>query len=108
VRWSDNGAGIWNECPESGIVAAGVQDQSMLQKLIQAAAIVALLTGTASAQIPMSLKNDKPPPTAEEIAKQKVIDQAYKSASQKIPDKQVADPWGDVRQSPAPPPKNKH
>jgi hypothetical protein len=78
----------------------------MLRKLIQAGAVLALLTGTAYAQFPMpsmSLGGDKPPPTAEEIERQKAIDNAYSTATKKIPEKQgAADPWGTVRPSQPP------
>jgi hypothetical protein len=85
----------------------------MLRKLIQAGAILFLLTGAAYAQsgFPMpsiSLGKDKPPPTPEEIERQKAIDNAYNAANKKIPEKkQVADPWGNVRPNPAPQAKNK-
>jgi hypothetical protein len=73
----------------------------MLKTIIQASAVIALLTGTAAAQFMPSLPlggQDKPPPTAEEIEKQKAIDRAYKSATGKIPDKKaVVDPWGGIR-----------
>jgi hypothetical protein len=76
----------------------------MRRKLLLAGAALALLTGAASAQMPMpgiSLGRDKPAPTEEEIAKQKAIDDAYKSATEKIPDKKLAnDPWASVRPSP--------
>jgi hypothetical protein len=78
----------------------------MLRKLIQAGAALALLTGTAYAQFPMpsmSLGKDKPPPTAEEIERQKAIDNAYNNANKKIPEKQGAtDPWGNVRSTQPP------
>jgi hypothetical protein len=78
----------------------------MLRKLIQAGAALILLTGTAYAQFPMpsmSLGGDKPPPTPEQVERQKAIDNAYSNATKKIPDKQgAADPWGTVR--PAQPP----
>jgi hypothetical protein len=80
----------------------------MLRKLIQAGAVLFLLTGAAYAQsgFPMpsiSLGKDKPPPTPEEIERQKAIDNAYNAANKKIPEKkEAADPWGNVRPSPAP------
>jgi hypothetical protein len=82
--------------------------QNMLQKLIQVVAITVLLTGTAFAQVLPLFKGgvDKPPPTQEEVEKQQATDKAYKSATQKIPDKKVADPWATVRPDPAPAPKN--
>ncbi len=77
----------------------------MLRKLILAGASIALLTGTAAAQFPMpsmKLGGDKPPPTAEEVAKQRALDRAYKAAQQKIPEKRIAnDPWGGIRPDPA-------
>jgi len=77
----------------------------MRRKLLLAGAALALLTGAASAQMPMpglTLGRDKPPPTADQIAKQKAIDDAYKSATQKIPDKKSADdPWATVRPNPS-------
>ena len=84
----------------------------MLRKLIQAGAALALLTGTAYAQFPMpsvSLGGDKPPPTPEQLERQKAIDNAYNNATKKIPDKkEAADPWGTVRPSqPSPSPQAK-
>ena len=80
--------------------------------LLGAAAIAALAAGPAAAQMPMgiSIGKDKPPPTPEEVARQKAIDNAYKSATNKIPNQGAVanDPWADVRQSPAAPgPKKK-
>jgi hypothetical protein len=85
--------------------------QNMLRTLIQAGAIIALLTGTASAQgVPMKfpLKGDsKRPMTPEEIEKQKAADNAYHAAMEKIPEKKAVDPWGNIRPSPATASKNK-
>src|ERR1700742_3675349 len=78
-----------------------------------AVATAAIMTGTAAAQLPMpglSLGKDKPPPTPEEIERQKQIDNAYKSATSKIPNQTGAAanyPWGGVRPAPATPPKKK-
>jgi hypothetical protein len=78
----------------------------MLSRFILGGVAIALLTSAASAQMPMpslSLGKDKPPPTAEELAKQKALDDAYKAATKKIPEKKAAtnDPWGGVRPNPA-------
>jgi hypothetical protein len=77
----------------------------MVRKLILAGAALALLTGYAAAQMPMpgmSFKNAPKQLTPEERAKQKAIDDAYREATKKIPDKQVADdPWGGVRPNPS-------
>jgi hypothetical protein len=92
----------------------GVKDMAhkMRRTLIKAAAIIMLLTGPAAAQFPMpgiSLQGeDKPKPTPEEIERQKALDNAYKSATKKIPDKNpAADPWGNIRQAPAASSQNK-
>ncbi len=78
----------------------------MAERLLTALAVLALLTASASAQMPMPsmhLGGDKPPATPEQIAKQKAIDEAYRSASKKIPEKKAtADPWGNVRAAPGP------
>jgi hypothetical protein len=63
----------------------------ILSKFIRAAAIFALLTGAAFAQLPMpgmTLSPDKPRTlTPEEKEKQKAIDEQYKEMMKKIPDK---------------------
>jgi hypothetical protein len=42
---------------------------------------------------------DKRPPTQEEIEKQQKLDDAYKAATNKIPDQKANDPWAVVRPS---------
>ena len=75
----------------------------MLRRSLLGAAIGLLLAGPALAQEPTPDKagiplNYKPPPTQEEIDKQKAADRAYDAAVQKIPDKKLpADPWGGIR-----------
>ena len=74
--------------------------KDILGKIVRAGAIIALLTGAASAQMPMPGINLSPDRqmTPEEKEKQKAIENAYKSAIEKIPDKKPpADPWGAVR-----------
>ncbi len=83
--------------------------RNALWKFVCAGAIIALWTQAASAQgigiSPQGLsmspfkERDRPPQTQEEIEKQKAIDDAYKSATKKIPDKKV-DPWATVRPAP--------
>jgi hypothetical protein len=82
----------------------------MLRKILHAGAIIALLTGAASAQLPIpgiSLDSSTRPMTPEEKEKQKAIEDAYKSAIRKIPEKKPFDPWGDVRPNPSPASKPK-
>ena len=90
----------------------------MLRIFVPAAAIVALLAGAAYAQNSsgnpltpsFSLGGDqKRKLTPEEQEKQNELDNAYKSATNKIPDKKTgSDPWAAVRPSaPAPAPKKK-
>jgi hypothetical protein len=71
----------------------------MLQKLIGATLIIAVMTGAATAQLmpSFSLHKDEKKLTPEEQAQQDATDHAYKSTLQKIPEKKVVDPWGNVR-----------
>jgi hypothetical protein len=51
---------------------------------------------------------DKKPLTQDEIDKQHKLDDAYKAATNKIPDQKANDPWAVVRpSSPTPAPKKK-
>ena len=47
----------------------------------------------------LSLHPDKPPLTPEEQEKRKAVDDAYKAAIKKLPDKKQTadDPWGNIR-----------
>ncbi|MFZ0068434.1 MAG: hypothetical protein WAK90_19895 [Pseudolabrys sp.] len=66
-----------------------------------ATVIVVALAGSGSAQQFMpgiDLVPESRPLTSEEREKRKAIDDAYRSAIEKLPDqKKSADPWGDVR-----------
>lgn len=80
--------------------------------LLSGAALLAMLTGPAVAQMPMptiSLGGEqKRKLTPEEQEKQDELDKAYKSATNKIPDQKANDPWATVRPAPATPaPKKK-
>jgi hypothetical protein len=72
--------------------------------LAAGAAALALLPATAAAQFPMPgvhLGGDKAPPSADELARRRALDNAYKSATEKIPEKKsVNDPWGNIRSAP--------
>ena len=84
---------------ELGILCGIVRlTKDILRKIVHAGAIIAFLTGAASAQMPgINLSPDRQM-TPEEKEKQKAIENAYKSAIEKIPDKKPpADPWGAVR-----------
>jgi hypothetical protein len=81
-----------------------------LLRLVCAAAATAVLTGAASAQLPMPSVNLEPDKhrTPEQIEHDKAIDQAYQSATKKIPDKQAGtDPWATVRPAPPAAPQKK-
>ena len=71
----------------------------MLRKLIQAGAIVILMTGAAAAQDTVGIPlNARKTLTKDDIEKQKATDEAYRAAMKKIPDKASSgDPWGNVR-----------
>ena len=63
-------------------------------------ALSALVSGGAAAQFMpgISLGSDARPLTAEEKEKRKKIDDAYRSAVDKVPDqKKSSDPWGGIR-----------
>jgi hypothetical protein len=82
----------------------------MLRKLIQAAAVLALVTGPASAQgVALSpFKGQEKKLTPDEIKAQQERDKDYKAAMDKIPDKKVVnDPWGNIRPAPQATAKNK-
>jgi hypothetical protein len=90
----------------------------MLRKCIYAGAAIVVLTGAAVAQsasvgdsgmvFSPFKQPDKPAPTQDEIDKQRKLDEAYKSATNKIPDQRANDPWAVVRPTaPAPAAKKK-
>jgi hypothetical protein len=80
-------------------------------KVLRAAALLALLTGPAYAQMPdINLIPEVRSKTPEEIERDKQLDKAYKDSLRKIPDAKASnDPWGGVRstETPAPQPKAK-
>jgi hypothetical protein len=63
------------------------------------AAVLALLTGPAFAQMPpINLMQDGPGKSPEQRAAEAARDKAYKESLRKIPDaKAPSDPWGTVR-----------
>ena len=81
----------------------------MLRKLIQAAAILALVTAPAAAQVALSpFKHDERKLTPDELKEKQQRDKDYKAAMDKIPEKKVVkDPWGDIRPAPQATAKNK-
>ena len=78
-----------------------------LRTLSFAATALLAGTGAALAQFPMpgiSLgQKDKPPPTPEEAERQKKLDDAYRAATNKIPNQtpKTNDPWADVHTAPS-------
>lgn len=69
---------------------------ALLRKLTRAAALIALMTGSAWAQIPPLPDNGKPP-TKEEKEKQ-AVDAAYRASLKSIyATKKPTDPWAGVR-----------
>jgi hypothetical protein len=72
----------------------------VLRKSIQALALIVLMTGSGYAQI-APLPDNNTPPTKEEQEK-KAADAAYRSSLKSIPaTENTADPWADLRPSPA-------
>jgi hypothetical protein len=77
----------------------------MLCKVAAATALFAAMTASAPAQnlfAPKMTLGDEPKRalTPEEQARQQKLDEAYKAATNKIPDQKANDPWATVRQSP--------
>ncbi|MDC7789801.1 hypothetical protein PQJ75_17680 [Rhodoplanes sp. TEM] len=72
---------------------------------VGAAVALALTGGPALAQIAapsLDIGGSTRKLTSEEIEKEKAVDEAYRGAIRKIPEKQtVVDPWGSVRQAPS-------
>jgi hypothetical protein len=77
-----------------------------MRAMLGAAALSIVLTGSAVAQLPaptFSLQQEKHK-TQAEIEHDQAIDKAYRSATQKIPDRTTPnDPWATVRTAPAAP-----
>jgi hypothetical protein len=75
----------------------------MLRTLIQAAAILALVTGPAAAQgMAISpFKSQEKKLTPDELKEQQQREKDYKAALDNVPEKKVTvDPWGDIRPAP--------
>jgi hypothetical protein len=70
-------------------------------KIFRIAAVFALLTGPAYAQVStphVNLLSDLPSKTPEEKEQDAIKEKAYKDSLKKIPDAKVSsDPWGTVR-----------
>ena len=70
-------------------------------RMLSAAAVIALLTGPAYAQMEsphVNLLSDLPSKTPEEKEQEAAQQKAYKESLRKIPDaKASSDPWGTVR-----------
>ena len=75
-------------------------------RILSAMAVVALLSGTAHAQMStpnINLIPELASKTPEEREQEAVRDKAYRESLKKIPDaKTSSDPWGTVRGSDAP------
>lgn len=69
-------------------------------KAIHLAAAFVLFAAPAGAQN-INLLNDRAPKTADEVAKEKAVEDAYKAKMNKIPDQKTSsDPWATVRTPP--------
>ena len=77
--------------------------KGLWSKPLLLAAALALLSGSASAQMSGGRPGPGPPdtgPTPLEQQRQKRIDNDYKAATKNIPDQKPKDPWGDIRPTP--------
>ena len=80
--------------------AARSLTKGVWSKPVLLAAALALLNGSASAQMGAGKPGRGPPdtgPTPLEQKQQKQIDDDYKAATKNIPNQKPKDPWGDVR-----------
>ena len=85
-------------------------NRTMLRNLIQAAAILVLVTGPVAAQgVALSpFKHEERKLTPDELKAQQQREKDYKAAMDKIPEKKTTvDPWGDIRPAPQATAKNK-
>jgi hypothetical protein len=75
-------------------------------RIFAIAAVIALLTGPAYAQVStphVNLLSDLPSKTPEELEAEAARDKAYRESLKKIPNaKTSSDPWGSVRSVDAP------
>ncbi|MBT1516805.1 hypothetical protein KIP88_41095 [Bradyrhizobium sp. SRL28] len=74
-------------------------------RILGAAAVIALLAGSAAAQRgPAKYGEEDKPKTPAEIAAERDAEKAYRRSLGNIPEQQKsADPWGSVRSDSAPP-----
>ncbi len=68
-------------------------------KILRAAAMLALLSGPAYAQMPdVNIIPQERPKTPEEIERDRQLEKAYRDSLRRIPDAKAAnDPWGSMR-----------
>jgi hypothetical protein len=76
--------------------------KGLWSKPLLLAAVLALLSGSASAQMPGApvMRAPRDVPSQAEQQRQKQIDNNYKAAAKNIPDQKPKDPWADVRSTP--------
>jgi len=76
--------------------------KGLWSKPLLLAAALALLSGSASAQMPGApvMRAPRDVQSQEEQQRQKQIDNDYKAAAKNFPDQKPKDPWADVRPTP--------
>src|SRR5467141_2565285 len=96
---SDSGAHAWRRALRGGILPRKCREHPM--RILGAAAVVALLTGPAYAQMQtpnINLIPELASKTPEEKEQEAAQQKAYRESLKKIPDaKASSDPWGNVR-----------
>jgi hypothetical protein len=85
----------------------------MIRPLIGAAVITALLTGAASAQLPLpvvgSLLNGERPDPGENALQQAESERLQRATLKNIPDRKASkDPWHNIRPASQDPPPDRH
>jgi hypothetical protein len=90
-------------------VALRPTEGCMSMRVFLAAAMIALLAGSAYGQSDSQLRGQtpgpppKPPKSQQEIEADRAAERAYKNSLGNIPDKGATDPWGNVRAEPSKP-----
>jgi hypothetical protein len=93
--------------PQPNVMCATRNDltKRLWTKLLLLAAALALLSGSAFAQMssgaPIHHGGPQSGPTREDQERKKQIDKDYNAATKHIPDQKPADPWADMRSAPA-------
>jgi hypothetical protein len=96
------GIAFGQSCRSTSGCRACNSTKGLWSKPLLLAAALALLSGSASAQMPGApvMRAPRDVQSQAERQRQKQIDNDYKAATKNIPNQKPKDPWGDVRPTP--------